>query len=58
MTFKKALASKVAQVFEFQSPCVETVGNGIYYGSVKINQIAVIRGVALAETDTVGIVTC
>ena len=58
MAQEKALASKVAQVFEFQSPYVGTAGKGKYYGSVKIDEIAVFRGVALAETDTVGIVTC
>ena len=55
MTLKKASASKEAQVFEFQPS-----GAGIwkYYGGVKINEVAIVRGVALAETDTVGIVAC
>ncbi len=58
MAQEKTSASKVAQVFEFQSPCVGTVGNGKYYGSVKIDEITIIRGIALAKTDTVGIMTC
>lgn len=52
MTVEITLASKGSQVFEFQSP-----GAGVrkYYGSVKINQITIVRGIALAETDAVGI---
>ena len=55
MTLKKASASKEALVFEFQ-PSGAWIWK--YYGGVKINEVAIVRGVALAETDTVGIVTC
>ena len=52
MTVEITLASKGSQVFEFQSP-----GAGVrkYYGSVKINEITIVRGIALAETEAVGI---
>ena len=55
MTLEKASASKEAQVFEFQP---SSAGIRKYYGGVKINEVAIVRGVALAETDTVGIVAC
>ena len=58
MAQEKTSASKVALIFEFQPPHVRTAGKGKYYGSVKINEIAIIRGIALAKTDTVGIMTC
>jgi len=54
VTLEIALAPEESLVFKFQSPCV---GVGRYYGNVKIDEIAVVRGVALVETDAVGIVT-
>ncbi len=55
MAFKITLTTKSPQVFKFQSSRIRV---GKYYGSIKIDEIAVIRGVALAETDTVWVVTC
>ena len=58
MAEEKTLASKVSQIFEFHSPHVGTVGKGSHYRSVEIDKIAVVSGVALTETDAVGVVTC
>lgn len=52
MTLEIALALKSSLVFKFQSSS-RRVGN--YDGNIKINKIAIIRGVALAETDSVWI---
>ena len=55
MTLKKTLPPKGPEVFKFHSLCF---GIGKYDSSVKINEITVVSGIALAETDTVGIVAC
>ena len=54
VALEKALPSKGSQVLKLQTP-----GDRIWkhYGSVEINQVAVVHGVPLTETDTVGIVT-
>ena len=55
VTLEIAQAPKESLVFKSQQTCL---GVGKHYGSVKIDEIAVIRGVALDRTDTVRIMTC
>ena len=55
MAFKETSASKSSQIFKFHPSRIRVRE---YYGSIKINEIAIVRRIALNGTDTVWIMTC